>query len=66
MSQILDHIKAEPLLESIDHWPRSASRSEWFRITRAIVAGVVADMADELDDAELSIVKEHFTAIGLI
>ena len=31
-----------------------------------IVAGVVADMADELDDAELSIVEEHFIAAGLL
>ena len=66
MSQILDHVKVEPLLDSVDHWPRSASRCEWFRITRTIVAGVVADMADELDDAELSIVEEHFIAAGLL
>ena len=66
MSQILDHVKAEPLLDSVDHWPRSVSRCEWFRITRTIVAGVVADMADELDDAELSIVEEHFIAAGLL
>ena len=66
MSQILDHLKTEPLLDIVDSWTQSAGRCEWFRITRTIVAGVVADMADELDDAELSIVEEHFIAAGLL
>ena len=66
MSQILDHLKAEPLLEIVDSRTQSAGRCEWFRITRTIVAGDVADMADELDDAELSIVEKHFIAAGLL
>ena len=56
----------DPLLEGIQEWPRSCSREEWFRITRAIVAGVVADMAEDLDDAELSLVEEHFISAGLL
>ena len=66
MTNILDHVPQAPLLEGIQGWPRSCSREEWFRITRAIVAGVIADMAKDLDDAELSLVEEHFIAAGLL
>ena len=66
MANVLDHVPQTPLLEGIQDWPRSCSREEWFRITRAIVAGVIADMADELDDAELYLVEEHFIAAGLL
>ena len=66
MALILDHIPQTPLLEGIQDWPRSCSREEWFRITRAIVAGVIADMAEDLNDAELSLVKEHFITAGLL
>ena len=66
MALILDHVLQTPLLEGIQDWPRSCSREEWFRITRAIVAGVVADMAEDLDDAELSVVEEHFIKGGLL
>ncbi len=30
------------------------------------MAGVIADMAEDLDDAELSLVEEHFIAAGLL
>ena len=66
MALILDHFPQIPLREGIQDWPRSCSREEWFRITRAIVAGVVADMAEDLDDAELSLVEEHFISAGLL
>ena len=66
MALILDHVPQTPLLEGIQDWPRSCSREEWFRITRAIVAGVVADMAEDLDDAELSLVEQHFISAGLL
>ena len=66
MAFILDHIPQTPLLEGIQDWPKSCSREEWFRITRAIVAGVVADIAEDLDDAELAVVEEHFIAAGLL
>ena len=66
MALILDHVPKPPLLEGIQDWPRNCSREEWFRITRAIVAGVVADMAEDLNDAELSLVEEHFIATGLL
>ena len=41
-------------------------QSVWFRITRAIVAGVIANMAEDLNDAELSLVEEHFISAGLL
>ena len=66
MANVLDHIPQRRLLEGIQDWPRSFSREEWFRITRAIVAGVIADMAEDLNDSELSMVEEHFIAAGLL
>ena len=66
MTNLLEHVPQTPLLDGIQELSRSCSREEWFRITRAIVAGVVADMAEDLDDAELSLVEEHFIAAGLL
>ena len=66
MANVLDHIPQTPLLEGIHDWPKSCSREEWFRITRAIVAGVIADMAEGLTDAELAVVEEHFISAGLL
>ena len=66
MAFILDHIPQTPLLEGIQDWPKSCSREEWFRITRAIVGGVIADMAEDLNDEELSLVEQHFIAAGLL
>ena len=66
MALILDHVPQTPLLEGIQDWPRSCSREEWFRLTRAIVAGVIADMAKDPDDAELSLVEKHFISAGLL
>ena len=66
MANVLDHIPQTPLLEGIQDWPKSCSREEWFRITRAIVAGVIADMAEDFNDAELYLVEEYFTAAGLL
>ena len=66
MTNLLEHVAQTPLLEGIHDWPKSCNREEWFRITRAIVAGVIADMAEDLNDAELSLVEEHFIAAGLL
>ncbi|WP_115008794.1 hypothetical protein [Synechococcus sp. N5] len=66
MTNLLDHIPQTPLLEGIQDWPKSCSREEWFRITRDIVAGVVADMAEDLNDTELSMVKQHLISAGLL
>jgi len=64
MTQILDHVKAEPLLDSVDHWPRTASRQEWFAITRRKVQSTIAGM--DLDATSLSEVEESFIAAGLL
>ena len=66
MTSLLGHVPQTSLLEGIQDWPRSCSREEWFRITRAIIAGVIDDMAEDLDDTELSLVEEHFIAAGLL
>ena len=66
MANVLDHVPQTSLLEGIQDWPRSCSREEWFRITRAIVAGVIADMAEDLTDEELAVVEEHFISAGLL
>ena len=62
MSQILDHVKAEPLLESVDDWPRSIKRQERFAITHFMVQKTIADI--DLEDAALSKVKEAFIRAG--
>ena len=49
MSNILDHVSDTPLLDGLDDWPRLATRKEWFRITRELVASTIADM--DLDPA---------------
>ena len=66
MTNLLEHVPQTPLLEGIQDWPKSCSREEWFRITRAIVAGVIAEMGEYLDEAELSVVEEHFIKGGLL
>ena len=64
MRQILDHISAEPLLESVDDWQLSMSCQEWFTITRSMVQNAIADM--DLDDAALSVVEDAFIGAGLL
>ena len=42
MANILDDICPEGfILDGLDDWPRSASRKEWFRITRELVARTI-------------------------
>ena len=62
MIQILENVKAEPMLESVDDWPRSMNRQERFAITRFMVQNKIADM--DLDEAALSKVKEAFIGVG--
>ena len=64
MTQILDHVSNTPLLHGLDDWPRSATRKEWFRITRELVASTIADM--DLDPAAEAEVIEAFTGAGLL
>ena len=64
MTQILDHVPQTPLLDGLDDWPRSATRKEWFRITRELVASTIADM--DLDPAAEAEVIDAFTGAGLL
>ena len=63
MPNILDHVSLAPVLE-VDAWPRSASRKEWFAITRGIIQDTIADM--KLDPAAETEVIEAFTGAGLL
>ena len=42
MSKILDHIAPTPVLDVVDDWPRSTTRTEWFRLTRDLIQSVIA------------------------
>ncbi len=64
MSNILDPIAPTPVLDVVDAWPRSASKKEWFRITRELIQSVIADMDLDLDS--LSQVEEAFISVGLL
>ena len=64
MANILDGICPEGfILDGLDDWPRAATRKEWFRITRELVARTIADM--NLDHAADPEVIEAFTGAGL-
>ena len=65
MANILDGICPEGfILDGFDDWPRSATRKEWFRITRELVASTIAEM--DLDSAALAEVEEAFIGAGLL
>ena len=52
------------ILDGLDCWPRSATRKEWFRITRELVASTIAQM--DLPANELAQVEEAFIGAGLL
>ena len=65
MATILDGICSNtPILEGIDNWSRSATKKEWFRITRDLIQSVIADM--DLDPDSLSQVEEASISAGLL
>ena len=63
MPNIIDHVSQTPVLE-IDVWSRSASRKEWFAITRRIVQETIAGV--NLDPAAEAEVIEALTGAGLL
>ena len=56
MSNILDHIAPTPVLDVVDDWPRSTTRTEWCRFARDLIQSVIADMDSDPDS--LSQVEE--------
>ena len=63
MANIIDGICPEgSILDGFDDWPRSATRAEWFCITRELVASTIADM--DLHPHELAQVEEAFIGAG--
>ena len=65
MPNILDGICLEgSILDGLDDWPKSATRKEWFRITKELVQQTIADM--DLEPAALAEVEEAFIGAGLL
>ena len=65
MANILDGICSEgSILDGVDDWPSSATRKEWFRITRELVASTIAEM--DLDPAAEAEVINAFTSADLL
>ena len=65
MASIVDGLGLEgSVLDGLDDWPRSATRKEWFRITRELVDSTIADM--DLEPAALAEVEEAFIGAGLL
>jgi len=64
MTNLLDHIPRTPLLDGVDEWPKSATRKQWFEITREFVQKTIADM--DLDPEAMSEVEEAFIGAGLL
>ena len=65
MANILDGIGLEgSILDGLDDCPRTATRTEWSRITRELVASTIADM--DLEPAALAAVEEAFISAGLL
>ena len=56
MTNLLDHIPRTPLLEGVDHLPKSATRKEWFEITRRLVQKTIDEM--DMDPAAMSEVED--------
>ena len=65
MANVLDDLGLKgSVLDGLDDWPRSATRKEWFRITRELVASTIADI--DLDPAALAEVEAAFIRAGLL
>ena len=62
---ILDGICLEGMiLDGLDDWPRSATRKQWLRITRDLIARTIAEM--DLEPAALAQVEQSFIGAGLL
>ena len=62
---ILDGICPEgKILDGLDDLPRPATRKQWLRITRDLIARTIAEM--DLEPAALAEVEEAFIGAGLL
>ena len=65
MANILDGICPEgSILDGLDDWPKSATRKQWFRISRQLIQQTIAEM--DLDPVALAEVEEAFIGAGLL
>ena len=64
MTNLLDHIPRTPLLDGVDDWPKSATRKQWFEITRELVQQTISDM--DLDPEVMREVNQAFIGTGLL
>ena len=65
MANVLDGLGLKgSILDGLDNWPSSATRKEWFAITRQLIQETIADM--DLDPAALAEVEEAFIGAGLL
>ena len=64
MTNLLDHIPRTQLFDGLDDWPKSATRKQWFRITRELVQQTIADL--KLDPEAMSEVEKAFIGAGLL
>ena len=65
MPNILDSICPEgSIFDGLDDLPRSATRKEWFLITRRTIQDTITDM--NLDPAAEAEVIDAFTCAGLL
>ena len=65
MANILDGICPEgSILDGLDDCPRSATRKEWFAITRQLIQQTIADL--DLDPAAWVEAEEVFIGAGLL
>ena len=64
MSDITDQVTGSPLLDGLNDSPRSATRKEWFRMTRRIIQDTISEMV--MDQAPEAEEINAFTGAGLI
>jgi len=68
VANVLDGICLDtPLLDFIgqeNRWPRSATRKEWFAITRKLIQQTIAEM--DLEPEAMIEVEEAFIGAGLL
>ena len=52
------------MFDGVDDWPKSATRKQWFEITRRLVQNTIDEI--DLDPAAMSDIEEAFIGAGLL